>query len=812
MNATDPKGYYQTLGVAPNGSAAEIKAAYQRKAMLYHPDRCRLPNASELFQRVEEAYCVLRDPVSRGRYDTSAVAPPDSASGAQDTPEPIRCSVCGAVSAQPRYVVFYRVVSFLTASRSEPVQGIYCARCAEKASLKASAFTWILGWWGIPWGPLYSVHAIALNLFGGTRPPDVNARVLAHQAWYLASTGRTEVARAVAKYALSLALKRPKRSRRSKRSTDDDSRLRAGLDAFIAALPPKTKKVRLARTWSRFGRPFFLQAALISAIVVAAGAYLTHQGSAQVDTSPATHMVSAGAPAGTGLSSTQPGHGGATPGESAQSTPSAYTRPPTAPDGAPWPPTAAYVAGYEELNSDGHSTVRIDNKKNSFDVFGTLSSIDGSEHHPVRVFFIPAGGSFMLKHITAGNYDVRYQNLSDGTLSRTDSFVLQETREADGTRYSELSMTLYAVANGTMQTHPIRASQFSTQQAVMPQTQGSKELSIRVGDWNLAKLPHGPPDVYISGVIGSDAPARFAAMVKSGQIPRGSNVFLNSPGGDLLAGLELGQLFRAGKMSTFIGRPPFVSGGHGPRTSDGRSFCASACAYAYLGGKWRFAPTTGAPFGVHQFFLLNTTTAKVGEIEAVSGTVVAYLHEMGINPDVFSIASMATPEHVDWLDGPEMVKLGLANNGALPVIAEVKLIDDAPYLLLDQQSRDGEGKIVLSCSATGIAIQGLYLVGHSRAQQIVRAGVRSYLSLDGKPVLTDGSGSFQVSNDAVATIRIEPIHFFPRILEARTFGMWVDAENGVTRTGFRMPLGSVQGKLHSFYQNCLEAPATKGEQ
>ncbi len=123
----------------------------------------------------------------------------------------------------------------------------------------------------------------------------------------------------------------------------------------------------------------------------------------------------------------------------------------------------------------------------------------------------------------------------------------------------------------------------------------SSRLEIRVGDREVASLVHGTPDVYLSGVIDSDAPARFSAMVKSGQVPEGSNIYLNSPGGDLMAGLALGRLFRAAQMTTFIGRPVFMSSNN--QAQVGAVLCASACAYAYLGGMWRWAPRSGAPLG-----------------------------------------------------------------------------------------------------------------------------------------------------------------------------------------------------------------------
>jgi molecular chaperone DnaJ len=61
---------YDVLGVEKNATDDEIKSAYRRLAMRYHPDRN--PNdktAEEKFKEVSEAYATLRDPETRARFD-----------------------------------------------------------------------------------------------------------------------------------------------------------------------------------------------------------------------------------------------------------------------------------------------------------------------------------------------------------------------------------------------------------------------------------------------------------------------------------------------------------------------------------------------------------------------------------------------------------------------------------------------------------------------------------------------------------------------------------------------------------------------
>ena len=64
------KDYYEILGVDRNASQQEIKKAYRKLAMKYHPDRNKSKEAEQRFKEINEAFSVLGNPEKRRQYDS----------------------------------------------------------------------------------------------------------------------------------------------------------------------------------------------------------------------------------------------------------------------------------------------------------------------------------------------------------------------------------------------------------------------------------------------------------------------------------------------------------------------------------------------------------------------------------------------------------------------------------------------------------------------------------------------------------------------------------------------------------------------
>jgi len=72
------KDYYEVLGVSKDATKEEIKKAYRRLALKYHPDKSSSPEAEEKFKEISEAYAVLSDDEKRRQYDMFGHAGIDS--------------------------------------------------------------------------------------------------------------------------------------------------------------------------------------------------------------------------------------------------------------------------------------------------------------------------------------------------------------------------------------------------------------------------------------------------------------------------------------------------------------------------------------------------------------------------------------------------------------------------------------------------------------------------------------------------------------------------------------------------------------
>lgn len=286
-------------------------------------------------------------------------------------------------------------------------------------------------------------------------------------------------------------------------------------------------------------------------------------------------------------------------------------------------------------------------------------------------------------------------------------------------------------------------------------------LSVRVEKPDFYKMLNQDSawNVVLSGEIDKGAPARVAQALQ--QVGNdGADVYLDSPGGNLFAGMQIGRILRKVGANTHIGNlvadnEHQFGGRPVPKPVPGG--CYSACALAFLGGQYRFV-MEGAEYGVHRFSsAVGSADGDLDAAQVVSAAIGTYIREMDVDPGLFDLMATQSKEGIRVLTRAELTSLNVANNGRKRPEWSIEAIRGAQYLRGVQDTVYGKGKAVFLCWNHRISMHSYYQIGPEKAKSVASGGWFHSLLVDGNtlplpnPIEAKASGAEIYSMFALTT-------------------------------------------------------------
>ncbi|HMN74206.1 MAG TPA: hypothetical protein PKA55_20275 [Rhodoblastus sp.] len=180
---------------------------------------------------------------------------------------------------------------------------------------------------------------------------------------------------------------------------------------------------------------------------------------------------------------------------------------------------------------------------------------------------------------------------------------------------------------------------------------------------------HCPQAIVADGEITDATPDEFVAFVRANS--RAGNVrsvvLLNSPGGKVVASMELGRVFRKVGAATIVARAVSDSEGRS-HLAAGR--CFSACVYALMGGRKRVVPAQSL-VGIHRMFALEAGADPAGgsggarrrfDNGDMRDTLARYSQAMGVSRDLINRAESTPTESIHVLSPQEVARWRLGSS------------------------------------------------------------------------------------------------------------------------------------------------------
>jgi len=323
----------------------------------------------------------------------------------------------------------------------------------------------------------------------------------------------------------------------------------------------------------------------------------------------------------------------------------------------------------------------------------------------------------------------------------------------------------------------------------------SGPLSVHMRSDRMTLRVAKAPQVYLAGSFNAEAVEQVRKLQQSGKLPPGADVYLDSPVGDTAAGMEMGKLFRAARLNTHLGAWRERSSAPArPAT------CLDACAYAWLGGVYRWAPSGADRIGLHESLLPDNRIAAPGAPSPE--TLRSYLESMDV--PAANIAQVLTPasDGIVWWKSDQLLPWQVANNGRLPLGAAYQPQPGAPKLVLTQTVRGNQNQVTLQCAPGQITLAARYAVGDSRARDLAARAMYAYFEVGEQPWQPRQGERPRADGDALVFTRQMPFAELTNVLRTVSLGVWTEITGSPVRLGFWVAPAQVEKLTQPFFTDC----------
>lgn len=307
------------------------------------------------------------------------------------------------------------------------------------------------------------------------------------------------------------------------------------------------------------------------------------------------------------------------------------------------------------------------------------------------------------------------------------------------------------------------------------------------------------PQLYLSGTINAAAVAQVQALVRSGRLSPRTDVYLDSSEGDVASGIALGRLLRAQRFNTHLGtwhRGNWHVAGPAARAAT----CLDACAYAYLGGVYRWSPSGTDRIGLHEWALPGPETRS--GVKPTPAQRRDYMTSMGVLPAYFAQVSHLVVNGVAWWNTEKMAPWLVANNGRLPPSARYAKSSGTPVLTLTQDVRGNANQFVLKCAPGSFTLTARYVQDDAAAERLAPRAMYAYLEI-GRQTLGMRQGARpKAEGDALVFTRQLPFQQLPGVLQASLLAARIEVMGSPVRLGFWLDPAVLAAQTRPFLTDC----------